>query len=71
MFLVRDNSANPKVWATDGITRRWVSDGAEAAMWDGVLDAFEDNDTSRPNYPNYPVVSALLLFRLPETLNVS
>jgi hypothetical protein len=48
-----------------------VSDGAEAAMWDTVLDAFEDNDTSRPNYPNYPVVSALLLFRLPETLNVS
>jgi hypothetical protein len=71
VYLVRDDSANPKVWMIDGNTRRWVSDAGEAQMWDGVLDAFNDNDTTRPNYPNYPVVNAIRLFRMPEILNVT
>lgn len=71
MFLVRDTSANPKVWATDFVAhRRWVRDAAEAVTIDNVVNAYWPG-VNQPTYPNYPEVSMAILSRIPETLNAT
>jgi hypothetical protein len=75
IILVRDDSATPKVWATNGLQRRWVKDAAEAVMWDAVNNAFWPGVT-QPTWStnpaaSYPVVDANVFFRLPIVTNLS
>jgi len=74
IILVRDNSSTPKLWATNGVHRRWVKDAAEAVMWDTVNDAFWPG-VNQPKWAatgqSYPVVDFNVLFRLPVVDNIA
>ena len=69
IHLVRDDTTTPKVWATNGIVRRHVGTQGEAEMYDDINDAYHPG-VSQPVYPNYPIVDANRLFKLPIAPNL-